>query len=210
MSEDWDRARYEREKRNFVESRLLLRAIYFHTVLIFLATWLAGWFCSYMLLRTGMASMPLRYALSFGFSYLVFMLCVRVWADTLRVARPGEGSGATDLLDVTDFASAGGGEGCLIAVAAFALGLVVAALFAATGGLPLLLEAAFEVVFAGVIVRRISGKRRVGDWAETLLRNTWRHAAVALIVLVSLAAWLQARAPDTRTFAQAVHVLMSK
>jgi hypothetical protein len=208
MSEDWDRARYERERRNFIESRLMFRAIYFHTALIFLATWLAGWFCSYMLLRSGMASMPLRYALSFGFSYLVFMLCVRVWADSLRVTHSGEVGG--NLLDVADFASVDGGEGCLIAVAAFALGLVVAALFAATGGLPLLLEAAFEVVFAGVVVRRISGKRRVGEWAETLLRNTWRHAAVALIVLVSLAAWLQAKAPDTRTFAQAVRVLMAK
>ncbi|MGZ5194191.1 MAG: hypothetical protein ACXWJM_02270 [Ramlibacter sp.] len=208
MSEDWDRARHEREKRNFIETRLLFRAIYFHTALMFLVTWLAGWFCSYMLLRSGMASMPLRYALSFGFSYLVFMLCVRVWADSLRAAHSRDVGG--NLLDVADFASVDGGEGCFIAIAAFALGLVVAALFAAAGGLPLLLEAAFEVVFAGVVVRRISGRRRVGEWAETLLRNTWRHAAVALIVLVSLAAWLQAKAPDARTFAQAVSVLLAK
>jgi hypothetical protein len=208
MSDPWDRTRYEQEKRRFIESRLLFRAIYFHTALMFLVTWLAGWFCSYMLLRSGMASMPLRYALSFGFSYLVFMLCVRVWADSLRTADPGSTAG--DLIDVADLASAGGGEGCLIAIAAFVLGVVVAALFAASGGLPLLLEAAFEVVFAGVIVRRISGHRRVGDWAETLLRNTWRHAAVALIVLVSLAAWLQSKAPETRTFAQTVRVLIAK
>jgi FtsH-binding integral membrane protein len=208
MNGDWDRARYEQEKQKFIESRLALRAIWFHTALIFVVTWLAGWFCSYLLLRTGMASMPLRYALSFGFSYLVFMLCVRVWADSLRVARTDSVGG--DLLDVADVASIGDGEGCLIAVVALVAGMAIAALFAASGGLPLLLEAAFEVVFAGVIVRRISGRRRVGDWAETLLRNTWRHAAVALIVLVSLAAWLQARAPDTRTFAQAVHVLMAK
>jgi hypothetical protein len=136
------------------------------------------------------------------------MLCVRAWADSLRTADPGSTAG--DLIDVADLASAGGGEGCLIAIAAFVLGVVVAALFAASGGLPLLLEAAFEVVFAGVIVRRISGHRRVGDWAETLLRNTWRHAAVALIVLVSLAAWLQSKAPETRTFAQAVRVLIAK
>jgi FtsH-binding integral membrane protein len=208
MNGDWDRPRYEQEKQKFIESRLALRAIWFHTALIFVVTWLAGWFCSYLLLRTGMASMPLRYALSFGFSYLVFMLCVRVWADSLRVARTDSVGG--DLLDVADVASIGDGEGCLIAVVALVAGMAIAALFAASGGLPLLLEAAFEVVFAGVIVRRISGRRRVGDWAETLLRNTWRHAAAALIVLVSLAAWLQARAPDTRTFAQAVHVLMAK
>ena len=170
MSDDWDRARYEREKRNFIETRQLFRAIYFHTALIFLVTWLAGWFCSYMLLRSGMASMPLRYALSFGFSYLVFMLCVRVWADSLRVTHSADAGG--NLLDVADFASMDGGEGCAIAIVAFGLGLVAAALFAAAGGLPLLLEAAFEVVFAGVVVRRISGKHRVGEWAETLLRNT--------------------------------------
>jgi hypothetical protein len=161
MSEDWDRKRYEQEKRRFIETRLLFRAIYFHTALMFLVTWLAGWFCSYMLLRSGMGSMPLRYALSFAFSYLVFMLCVRVWADSLRAAHPESRGG--EWLDVADVASAGGGEGCLIAIAAMVLGLVVAALFAAMGGLPLLLEAAFEVVFAGVIVRRISGRRRVGD-----------------------------------------------
>ncbi len=54
MSEEWDRGRYEREKRNFIERRRNLRPVYLHVSLIFAATWLAGWGCSWMLLAFGM------------------------------------------------------------------------------------------------------------------------------------------------------------
>ncbi|HSV55001.1 MAG TPA: hypothetical protein VLJ57_22950, partial [Burkholderiaceae bacterium] len=68
MKPEWDAAQYQREKRNFIASRLLWRFVYFHTALIFGATWLARW----ALLKLGMVSMPLRYALALIASYLVW------------------------------------------------------------------------------------------------------------------------------------------
>jgi len=200
MNDDWDDARYEQEKRNFVESRLRLHSVYLHTALIFTATWLAGWFLSWLLLKLGVSSMPLRYGLGFFVSYFVFIACVRIWADTMRTERgkPWDGGFDFPALD---------GEGCAVVLIGLVLGLLAAALFAITGGLPLLLEVAFELAFAGVIVRRLSGRRTVGDWLGALVRNTWRHALVALMVLIALAAWLQARAPGAVTFAAAVKMV---
>lgn len=205
MNSDWDAARYFREKRGFVASRLALRAVHLHAGLMFAATWLAGWFMSWLLLRLGLHSMPVRYALAFAFSYLVFMLCVRIWADTLRAERGaggGDGFGGLDTGPVD-------AEGCAVVLAALALGMLAAGIFAATGGLPLLLEAAFEVAFAGVVVRRASRRQVLGSWAAVLVRNTWLHALGAALVLVIVAAVLQAKAPQARTFAQAVGILYS-
>lgn len=204
MNPDWDLARYLREKRDFIESRLLFRWVYFDAALIFTATWAAAWFCSFVLLKLGLANMPQRYAISFLFSYLAFILCVRVWADFVRTP-----CGGGDWNGALDFPSADG-EGCLVVLAALLLGMIAAAIFSMVGGLPLLLEAAFEVAFAGVVVRRISRKHRIGQWARTLVRNTWPHALSALLVWVAVAAWLQSQAPGARTFAQAVRVVMSR
>jgi hypothetical protein len=83
VNEEWDAARYEREKWAFIETRRRWRSLYLHTAVIFTATWLAGWLCSALLLRLGMAHLPLRYALSFAVAYAVFILCVRIWAGRL-------------------------------------------------------------------------------------------------------------------------------
>ena len=85
-----------------------------------------------------------------------------------------------------------------------AVALIAATLFAMLGGLPLLLEVAFELAFAGVVVRRISGRQELGNWVGVLIRNTWWQALLALVLLVGLAAWLQAKAPQAKTFSQAV------
>jgi hypothetical protein len=147
--------------------------------------------------------MPLRYGLSFLVSYLVFVACVRVWADFMRAERGGNGWGGFDL-PVAD------GEGCVIVLACLLLGLLLAGVFALTGGLPLLLEVAFEVVFAGVIVKRLSRRQEVGSWLAALLRHTWLHALVAWLVLVMVAGWLQHQAPETKTFAAAAKAIWVK
>lgn len=205
MSEDWDGARYEREKRNFVESRLQFRSVYLHTALIFTITWLTGWLFSWTLLKLGMTNMPLRYGVSFFFSYLAFLGCVRVWADSMRAER-GRGDGGIGGFDapVVD------AEGCGVVLVGLLLGLAAAGLFAMMGGLPLLLEVAFEVVFAGVVVRRIARKERIGAWASRLLRSTWLPALLTLALLTALAAWLQAHAPGSQTFAEAVRIFWKR
>ena len=84
----------------------------------------------------------------------------------------------------------------------------MAGVFAMTGGLPLLLEVAFEVVFAGVIVRRARRTHVIGDWLGTALRCTWIHAAVTAIVLVGAAAYVQHKVPEAATLREGMKVLL--
>jgi hypothetical protein len=202
MKPFWTRAEYEREKRNFIETRLRFRSVYWHSCVIFTVTWLSGWLWSALLLKLGLAAMPLRYALSFALAYPVFLGAVRVWANFMKSER-GEASDASNFRGLSNL----GGEGCLFVLAGMLIAMVVAGIFALTGGLPLLLEAAFEVVFAGVMVRRLSGIEVVGHWAGTLLRKTWSHALVTLALLFAVAVWLQRHAPEAKTFAEAVKTL---
>lgn len=127
------------------------------------------------------------------------MGAVRLWAGEMRRER-GDSADLGSSFDVP----AADADGCAIALAIGLAALIVAGLFALTGGLPLLLEVAFEVVFAGVVVRRAARKQMLGDWAGALLRNTWMHALAVLLVLVTVAAVLQEKAPAALTFAQAV------
>lgn len=204
-SEDWDAARYQRERRSFIERRLLLRPVTLHAGLIFGVTGFAGWLASKLLLALGMRNMPLRYALAFLLSYLVFALAVRVWSDFMRAERDGASGWGGGFLQGAD-----GGEGCLMVLAFLLAGLLLAAVFALFGGGSLLLEVAFEVVFAGVVVRRLGRRETVGDWSGRLLRNTWLPATVAALVLVTAAGWLQHEVPAARTLGEAVRALWPK
>lgn len=206
MSEGWTALEYERQRRRFVESRLLHRNVYFHASLIFTGTLLTGWICSRALLMLGMASLPLRYALGFAGAYAVFLLLVRVWADFVRRER-GDGLGGGDMIDGLNMFS-GDAEGCFFVLAAWIVGLVAAGVFALVGGMPLLLEVAFEVVFAGVIVRRARRVVVVGDWLGALLGRTWLYALVTALFLVSIAGYAQHKVPAARTLREALHVLM--
>ena len=204
MNDPWDRSALERQKRNFIETRLRFRTVSLHAALIFGMTWAAGWAASTVLLHTGLTNMPLRYAVSFALSYPVFFLCVRVWADFMRRERPGNGDWGSSIDVPVD------GEGCLIFLAALMLGLVLATLFAWIGGPALLLEVAFEVVFSGTLVQRLGRTDIVGNWARALWLKTLPHALGVLIVLSATAYWLQTKAPNATTFAQAVKVVLQK
>lgn len=198
----WSAAEHAREKRRFIESRLRWRWVGLHTSIIFLVTWLSGWAASWALLRLGVTNLALRYALSYALSYGVFLWAVRVWADFLRDER------GSDSLDsgVVDY-GVPDAEGCLFVLALWLAAALLAGLFALAGGLPLLLEAAFEVVFAGVIVRRAARRQVLGDWLGVLVRNTGLPALIAWLALVIVAGLLQARAPQARTLAEAVRIL---
>ena len=181
------------------------RSVYLHAALIFAVTWLAGWLCSLLLLKLGVSLMAGRYAVAFVVSYLVFLAAVRIWADFMR---QDERSGTVDDAgNGLNMLSGADGEGCALVLGALVVGLALAGLFAMTGSLPLLLEVAFEVVFAGTVVRRISRKEMVGDWSSRLVSRTWLPALINFGVLVGFAAWLQTAAPGSQTFAQALRIL---
>lgn len=195
----WDRGDYQRERQNYIAATQRREPMLLVSTLIFTVTWIAGWGASALLLWGGMSSMPLRYGLGFLLAYGVFFACVRLWSS--RVAERREASGGNLGLD-----SAVDGEGCLIVMVAVTLGLLVAGLFWMSGGVSALLEAAFEVAFAGTVVRRLGRTEIVGNWARALFVNTWPQALAMLLVLIGIAATLQRLAPGTTTFADAASV----
>ena len=195
----WDRGDYQRERQNYIAATQRREPMLLVSTLIFTATWLTGWGASALLLWGGMTSMPARYGIGFVLAYGVFFACVRVWCN--QVAQRREASGSNLGLD-----NAVDGEGCLVVMAAIALGLLVASLFWMSGGVAALLEAAFEVAFAGTVVRRLGRTEVVGNWARALFVNTWPQALAMLLVLIGIAATLQRLAPGTTTFAEAASV----
>jgi hypothetical protein len=194
---DWDARELHRRRRAFVTQRREWHPMVLSTTLIFTATWLAGWLFSAVLLRAGLLSMPLRYAIAFALSYGVFFACVRLWSDFVRRDR---GSTGLDGLEAPPL----DGDGCAVLLAVALAAWLVAGVFWLSGGFTALLEAAFEVVFAGTLVRRLGRTQVLGSWARTLLAGTWMHALAVLVVLVAVAAWLQAEVPQAHTFAQGV------
>lgn len=146
--------------------------------------------------------MPLRYGLALAASYPVFFLCVRVWANVMRDVPPEDNLSNSDFADYLNTPI--DGEGCLVALA---LGGLLAGAFTLIGGPELLLEAAFEVVFAGTMVRRLRHLHVVGNWKVRLVRNTAPFAFAVMVGLVAIAAGLQNRVPGATTFAQACRVL---
>jgi hypothetical protein len=195
----WDYREYLRQRKSFLANRGEYHPMVLATTLIFSATWLAGWLFSSLLLWRGMHSMPLRYGLAFLVSYAVFFLCVRVWCNSVHHDRGGnDGS-----LDFPGF----DGEGCLMVLAIALAALLVAGLFWASGGFAALLEVAFEVAFAGTVVRRLGRTEIVGNWAGRLFAGTWLQALVALLLLVGVAAWLQHKAPSATKFSEAVAIV---
>ena len=195
----WDYREYLSQRQHFLANRGEYHPMVLATTLIFSATWLAGWLFSTLLLWRGMQSMPLRYGLAFLASYAVFFLCVRVWCNSVHHDRGGnDGS-----LDSPGF----DGEGCLVVLAIALAALLVAGLFWASGGFAALLEVAFEVAFAGTVVRRLGRTEIVGNWAGRLLIGTWLQALVAVLLLVCVAAWLQHKAPSATKFSEAVAII---
>lgn len=208
----WNRKRYEEEKNRFIRQRIGLSPLWSQFTLIFAVSWGAAWFSSWVLLRffapshEWVRSLPLRYSAVFVIAYLCFFIAVRVWIDIVRrePQQQGDSFGFPD-------ATIGGGdaEGCLIVIAVTMIGFVVGGLFYFAGGAPMLLEAAFESAFAGVVVRRLSGDFTLGDWKLRLFANTWKPALFCFVVLIMIAVWLQHQAPDANTFAEAVRALLN-
>jgi hypothetical protein len=207
--EIWDRKRYEVEKRRFIQQRINLAPLWSQFTLVFAASWASAWFASWTLLHyfavthAWAGSLPVRYAIAFVFAYGCFFLAVRVWIDCVR----HEPHQQNESIDLSGGNFGGDAEGCFMLMAVIILGFIAGGLFFAVGGAPMLLEAAFEAAFAGVVVRRLSGEFKLGDWKKRLFANTWMPALISFIVLIAAAAWLQRQAPQAMTFAEAVRTM---
>jgi hypothetical protein len=207
----WNRKRYEEEKRTFIQQRLHHAPIWSQFTLVLGMSWGAAWFCSWYLLRhvadthAWAKNLPARYAVAFLFAYAFFFLAIRAWIEIakrepLHQVEPVEMHTTGTMGDTS--------EGCFIVVALLLIGLAVSGIFLAIGGAPMLLEAAFEAAFAGVVVKRpLSGDFVLGGWKMRLLANTWKQALFGMMVLLALAAWLQHLAPQATTLAEALRTM---
>ncbi len=201
----WDERKERNERHLFVSRRLDLAPPVTAVALIFTGTWLFAWLASAALLAAGLLSMPLRYAAAFTGAYGCFFGLVRIWCDFAKREPEKKNSGTGFDLPGID-----AGEGCLIVLAVAALAFILSGLFWSIGGYGLLLEVAFEVAFAGTVVRGIGKQSMVGHWARALLQRTWWIALLVMALVAGFAAMMQHAAPEAQTMSQAYKNLNAK
>jgi FtsH-binding integral membrane protein len=209
--ENWNQKRYVQEKHSFIQQRINLAPLWAQFTLMFAVSWGTAWFCSWFLWHFFAAthswarSLPILYAISFLFAYGCFFLAVRIWIEVVK-QEPHHQNGLSDFSSST---FPGDTEGCFTVIALLAIGFMVSGLFLAIVGTPMLLEAAFEAAFAGIVVSRpIIGNLVLGNWTLRLLKNTWKKALICILVLVAVAAGLQHQVPQASTFAEAVRTIL--
>jgi hypothetical protein len=199
----WDWRTERNARHRFVEERLQHRKPFWAVTFIFCAVWLTGWACSAVLKAQGMDSMPLRYAISWVVSYLMFFWLVRIWCDyaakpvSVDAGKKASDGGLPGDIPIVD------GEGCLIVVAILVVFMALSGIFWIVGGYALLLEVAFEVAFAGTLVSGLRATHRVGGWARTLFRRTLLPALLVGAMLVCFADKMQRDHPGAKTMTQA-------
>jgi FtsH-binding integral membrane protein len=207
--ERWDQKRYEQEKHSFIQRRIHQSPLWGQFTFLFGISWGAAWLCSWFLWRffaknhLWASILPIRYAIAFLFAYGCFFIAVRSWIETVKHEPHQQNSNAADFIDGATYT--GDAEGCFVLIALVVIGFTVGGLFLAAGGAPMLLEAAFEATFAGVVISRpLTGDLVLGNWKQRLLENTWKKALLSLLALIAMAAWLQNQAPQASTLAQAI------
>jgi hypothetical protein len=200
----WDERKERNERHLFVSRRLDMAPPVTAVALMFAGTWLCAWAVSAALVAQGMHSMPLRYSIAFAVAYACFFCLVRIWCDFAKREPSRAKSGGYFDLPIAD------AEGCLWVLAIFALMFILSGVFWAVGGYALLLEVAFEVAFAGTVVRGMGKQSMLGNWANALLRRTWWMALLVMALLAGFAATMQSAAPETDTIAQAYKSIKAK
>jgi hypothetical protein len=177
--------------------------------LVFSATMLCMWLFSALLLWGGMTSMSVRYLCSAGLAYVSFFVWMRLWIEEqIPAPKPKnentgwDGSGGDAI-----FAH----EGCMIVVLIFVFGFVVSVMVSVLGGIPLLLEVAFEAAFAGTLVGRINRRDWTsGHWYFALLKHTWLPTLLAAVLAFGVGAMLEKKAPEAVKFSEAWRVILRR
>jgi hypothetical protein len=209
----WNPQEIERQKQQFIAQRLD-RVGGFGLFLVFALTTAATWFWARALLSGGVTNMPLRYAITGLVAYAVFACCVRVWADFQKRIEYKRSSSSDFAEAGLDAATSLDEAGCVLALGvalAWVVGIAAFAALWAFGGIAMLLEVAFEVAFAGVVVRKLRGTETVGNWFSVLLKKTALPALLITALAMGFAAWGQSRYPQAVTMGEVIaHLRASK
>jgi hypothetical protein len=213
---------------NYFQKRSAPRLIL--TVLLII-TGLAGLIVSFVLLRSGLEQMWIRYPIAVFAGYGVFLGLIRLWVELeksrfnpdlreieepLKASdyRPFEptwrsGHGEGSWFDWLDIPSAFDlDEGCLPVLLIGALiGLLAVLAYAVMAAPALLAEVFIDAFIVSVLYRhlRIAAE---GNWLGTAVRKTWL-LAFAAAALLCLAGWcLEMLAPGTHSIGPAIEKLL--
>ncbi|HEY6940198.1 hypothetical protein [Dokdonella sp.] len=173
-------------------------------LLLVLLTGGCGLLASWLMLRAGLVSMPLRYLLALGIAYAIFLLLVRLFVehvdptvdipgDPTRPCSTGSGGGRIDagpssahdagLLD-----GLGGADEALplVLLAIAALAIACALLWVVVSAPTLFAELLVDGALSATLYRRLR-KLDQRHWLDTALRHTIGPFLVTAIVLVAFA-----------------------
>ncbi|HEY0180896.1 MAG TPA: hypothetical protein VGC30_14875 [Dokdonella sp.] len=189
-------------------------------LLIVASTGGGGFLASAAMLRAGLASIALRYALALCVAYAAFLALLWLWLHVrAREHRGfvGDGAGATATatatvnhgqtgeragpLDALDFANLLDFPGAIALIGFIAL---CAALWTVAAAPTLLAELLLDALLAAGLYRRLRrGESR--HWLETALRRTARPFVLTLAGLIAFGLGAAHWRPDARSIGEIVH-----
>ncbi|OUL99641.1 hypothetical protein [Variovorax sp. JS1663] len=211
-----------------------------HGLLIGTTTLLLMWLVSWLQMHAGVESLALRYFVTLGAGYLVYLWILRWWATLLirqntqfnpdlpdpqiadwpsvrgGASHTGGGHGVGDLAGGTLDVAAGADEGALIVVPVVAIFLIGAAILFGAGALVLLYfgsEAllAVAIELAFSYVTATAAVRVAREgWLTAAVRLTWKPLLGTLFCAVLLGAVLDRFMPQVNSLPEAVRVLLKR
>ncbi|MBF5005423.1 hypothetical protein [Diaphorobacter caeni] len=185
----------------------------------------------WMLLGDG--SLALRYLVTLGSGYLVYLLVLHEWSKWILIREEHEGTDVDigDALDIADavtprFDGNGLGdvasgaldglgaadEGAIVVVPVVAIFVAVVALVTGAGALmwlyfgsEVLLAVAVELAFSVATARALMGAERAG-WITAAVRLTWKPLLGALVCAVALGWVIDHYLPEAQSLPHAVRL----
>lgn len=184
-------------------------------LLLVVITGCSGLFASWLMLRAGLVSMPLRYALALCIAYAIFLLLVRLFAehgDDLNFDVPG-GSGGTHSpgssdggIDAHDASWLDGAASAdefalplLLVIAAVAI--ACASLWIIVSAPTLFAELLVDGALSATLYRRLRGLE-TRHWLDTALRHTIGPFAITAVVVVAFAFAAQHYRPQAHSLGE--------
>jgi hypothetical protein len=175
-------------------------------LLLVLLTGGSGLLASWLLLRAGLVSMPLRYLLALCIAYAIFLLLVRLFVehvdpgpdisgDPTRPYSGGSGSGRADAgassahghdAGLLDGVGAADEALPLVLLVVAAIAIACAALWIIVSAPTLFAELLVDGALSATLYRRLRGLE-TRHWLDTALRHTIGPFLVTAIVLVAFA-----------------------
>lgn len=185
---------------------------------VVLLTGLAGFAASFTLLRLGETSMAIRYPISVGVAYAVFLLLLRYWAEVERrrfkptpedwdniyngKSPAGSKSAPWDNLSPDPGCLAVDAEGC---AAIFLFGSVLvllgAAVWAVVSAPTIIAEVFLDAALTGLFYHRLKNAEP-RHWLGTAVRRTWIPVLLVAVLMSVGGAVLQARLPHVRSIGE--------